>query len=113
MHQEIREMLKLYDHYFTRAYRYRYWLVVVDNHFDGVYSIFLYTQKLKSRLVHSYELLMFSNEDDNYRLVMTALKKHSKLTIEYRDTRHLIHPGTSVVQDTIHGHSSHNQIQKK
>lgn len=106
-------MLDLYDRYFIRAYRYHYWLVIVDNHFDGVYSIFLYTQKIKAQLVRSYELLTFAKDENRYQQVMTALKQHSKLSIEYRDTRHLIHPGTSVVQDTIHGHHSQNQQKRK
>ncbi|WP_263849311.1 hypothetical protein [Lacticaseibacillus sharpeae] len=38
-----RQLEENYHRYFIRKYKYRYWLVVVDNHFEDIYSIFLYT----------------------------------------------------------------------
>ncbi len=37
---------------------------------------------------------------------MQLLHSFSNLSIEYRDTRHLIHPGTDITYDTAQGHSA-------
>ena len=103
---EIKKMLAAYDHYFTRAYRHRYWLVVVDNHFADCYSFFIYTQKLKMQLVKSYEIACFKHDEATYNQFLSALKEHSNLSIEYRDTRHLIKPDKMIDYDPFHGHNS-------
>ncbi|WP_260199556.1 hypothetical protein [Lactiplantibacillus pentosus] len=36
--------------------------------------------------------------------VLADLKQHTELRIEYRDTHHLVHPGTDIVHDLEHGH---------
>jgi hypothetical protein len=36
---------------------------------------------------------------------MKDLKSHYAFTIEYRDTHHLVHPGTDIVHDEGHGHA--------
>ncbi|MEG6531332.1 hypothetical protein V6C66_11285 [Lacticaseibacillus paracasei] len=43
----IKSMLSQYDHYFTRAPHTRYWLVVVNNHFEDCYSIFILNFQVK------------------------------------------------------------------
>ncbi len=106
MEQAIRKMLEAYDHYFTRVFHYRYWLVIVDNHFENCYSIFIYTQKLKARLVKSYEIACFKHDEAIYNQFLSALKEHSNLSIEYRDTRHLIKPDKMIDYDPFHGHNS-------
>ena len=63
----IKSMLSQYDHYFTRAPHTRYWLVVVDNHFEDCYSFFIYMQRLKAKLVKSYELANFNASRCNIR----------------------------------------------
>lgn len=115
---ESRQLITAYQKYFKRTFNYQYWLVIVNNHFDHCYAIFLYTRKVHTQLLRSYELVHFSNQDQAlYQQVLADLKKTSRLSIEFRDTRHLIHPGTDIVQDTVHGHGSHAnyhvQSQKK
>ncbi|MCI0373546.1 hypothetical protein [Lacticaseibacillus paracasei] len=102
----IKSMLSKYDHYFTRAPHTRYWLVVVDNHFEDCYSIFIYMQRLKAKLVKSYEITCFGRYKRQCEHYLVSLKKHSDLNIEYRDTNHLILPGAEVQQDLIHGHGN-------
>lgn len=102
----IKSMLSQYDHYFTRAPRTRYWLVVVDNHFEDCYSFFIYMQRFKAKLTKSYEIACFKRNKDQYEHFLSSLKQHSNLSIEYRDTNHLILPDTEVQQDLIHGHSN-------
>lgn len=109
MYHIVHTMQENYEKYFTRKYRYQYWLVVVDNHFEDIYSIFLYTKKQRTKLLRSYELVHFKRDPEDYRHVMNNLREWSNLSIEYRDTKHLIHPGTDIVQDTTHGHSARNQ----
>lgn len=93
-----------YHQHFTQAYRYRYWLVVVNNHFEDVYSIFLYTQKQTAKLSRSYELLSFKRDPKTYARIMAHLKQISHLSIEYRDTHHLIVTGPMPTTDPVHGH---------
>lgn len=102
----IKKLKTNYQRYFLRAYQYQYWLVIVNNHFEDVYSVFLYTQKIKTKLTRSYELVYFSRSDQQYQDVQTALKQFSNLSISYRDTPHLIHPGRNVALDRVHGHNS-------
>ncbi|WP_155287374.1 hypothetical protein [Lacticaseibacillus zhaodongensis] len=101
---EEREMRANYEHYFLRKYRYLYWLVVVDNHFEDIYSFFLYTRKQRTKLTRSYELVHFARDPVLYKEMLAALRRMSKLRIEMRDTRYLIHPGTDITHDTVHGH---------
>lgn len=104
---ESRELLANYQKRFTRAYNYQYWIVVVNNHFEDCYSFFLYTKKVHTKLVRSYELVNFPNHDEKlYQQVLADFKAASNLSIEFRDTRHLVHPGTDILQDTVHGHGS-------
>ena len=105
----IKSMLSQYDHYFTRAPHTRYWLVVVNNHFEDCYSIFIYMQRLKAKLVKSYELANFQRFEMQYQAYLKALKQHSNLNIEYRDTSRLIHPDNVIKVDLIHGHNLHNK----
>lgn len=101
----IKSMLSQYDHYFTRAPHTRYWLVVVDNHFENCYSFFIYMQRLKAKLVKSYEIACFARDKGKYEHYLASLKLHSNLNVEYRDTLHLIHPDSDVFEDLIHGHN--------
>ncbi|MEN3115976.1 hypothetical protein [Lacticaseibacillus paracasei] len=103
---DIKSMLSQYNHYFTRAPHTHYWLVVVDNHFEDCYSFFIYMQRFKAKLTKSYEIACFKRNKDQYEHFLSSLKQHSNLSIEYRDTNHLILPDTEVQQDLIHGHSN-------
>ncbi|MFT8417179.1 MAG: hypothetical protein ABF639_14315, partial [Lacticaseibacillus paracasei] len=96
----IKSMLSQYDHYFTRAPHTRYWLVVVDNHFENCYSFFIYMQRFKAKLVKSYEIACFARDKGQYEHYLASLKLHSNLSIEYRDTLHLIHPGLKSIFET-------------
>ncbi|EPC92923.1 hypothetical protein Lpp27_17614 [Lacticaseibacillus paracasei subsp. paracasei CNCM I-4648] len=58
---DIKSMLSQYNHYFPRAPHTRYWLVVVDNHFKDCYSFFIYMQRLKAKLIKSYEIACFNH----------------------------------------------------
>lgn len=62
----IKSMLSQYDHYFTRAPHTRYWLVVVDNHFEDCYSFFIYMQRFKAKLIKSYEIACFKRDKGQY-----------------------------------------------
>ena len=105
----IQSMLSQYDHYFTRAPHTRYWLVVVDNHFEDCYSFFIYMQRFKAKLIKSYEIANFDHLNEQYLAYLTALKQHSNLSVEYRDTNHLIRPDNVTKIDLIHGHHLHNE----
>lgn len=100
----IKSMLSQYDHYFTRAPHIRYWLVVVDNHFENCYSFFIYMQRFKTRLSKSYELACFARDKGLYKHYLDALTKHSTLSVKYRDTRYLIYSDSYTFEDLIHGH---------
>lgn len=102
----IKSMLSQYDHYFTRAPHTRYWLVVVNNHFEDCYSIFIYLQRFKAKLSKSYEIAGFARDKGQYEHYLASLKKHSNLSIEYRDTRYLICPDKYIQKDPIHGHGA-------
>ncbi|QOP57258.1 hypothetical protein N4T21_15830 (plasmid) [Lacticaseibacillus paracasei] len=102
----IKSMLSQYDHYFTRAPHTRYWLVVVDNHFEDCYSFFIYMQRFKARLSKSYEIACLKHDKGVYEHYLASLKKHSNLSIEYRDTRYLICPDKYIQNDLIHGHGA-------
>ncbi|MGE9133941.1 hypothetical protein [Lacticaseibacillus paracasei] len=102
----IKSMLSQYDHYFTRAPHTRYWLVVVDNHFEDCYSFFIYMQRFKAKLSKSYEIACFKRDKGQYEHFLSSLKQHSNLSIEYRDTRHLIKPDKMIDYDPFHGHNS-------
>ena len=102
----IKSMLSQYDHYFTRAPHTHYWLVVVDNHFENCYSFFIYMQRLKAKLVKSYEIACFKRDKSLYKHYLASLRQHSNLNIEYRDTRHLICPDKYIQKDPIHGHGA-------
>ena len=101
----IQSMLSQYDHYFTRAPHTRYWLVVVDNHFEDCYSFFIYMQRLKAKLIKSYEIACFNHSKEDYRNYMTALQQHTHLSVYFRDTHRLIHPDKVIKVDLFHGHN--------
>lgn len=107
MIQESKTLLANYQEKFKRERNYQYWLVIVNNHFDDCYSFFIYTKKFGTKLVRSYELLCIPNRNSAlYQQVLADLKAASNLSIEFRDTHHLVHPGTDILQDTVHGHDS-------
>ena len=101
----IKSMLSQYDHYFTRAPHTRYWLVVVDNHFENCYSFFIYMQRLKAKLVKSYEIACFKRDNGLYKHYLASLKQPSNLRVDHRDTEYLIQPDTKISLDLIHGHN--------
>ncbi|RNE16747.1 hypothetical protein [Lacticaseibacillus paracasei] len=105
----IKSILSQYDHYFTRAPHTRYWLVVVDNHFENCYSFFIYMQRFKAKLVKSYEIACFDRDKSHYTHYLKALKQHSNLSVEYRDTNRLFRPDNEIKVDLIHGHNLHNR----
>lgn len=93
-----------YEHYFLREYRFRYWLLVVDNHFFNRYYFFLEKQKQGTALLHSHELLALEHDSEKYQQVLKELKQFSKLRIQYRNTHQLVHPTKDIISDRVHGH---------
>ena len=65
-------------------------------------------QRFKARLRKSYEIACLKRDKNQYEHYLASLKKHSNLSIEYRDTNHLILPDTEVQLDLIHGHNNLN-----
>lgn len=108
-----KQLIETYRKYFKRERNTFYKIVIVNNHFDDVYSFFLYYKKADANLVHSPELISFDRDEDTFKQVLADFKSVSNLSIEYRDTRHLIHPGEDIVHDTVHGHDHSTQYQKQ
>ena len=104
MLEESKELITNLDRYFLRKWGWRYKIIVVNNHYFDVYSFFLQSWKSSEMLRHIYDLVEFTRNESKYEEVIKDLKEHSKLTIEYRDTHHLIMPGNYVNQDSEHGH---------
>ncbi|GAA2983727.1 hypothetical protein [Lentilactobacillus parakefiri] len=105
MLSESRELIEKYRQSFKRIPNYQYWLVIVDNHFNDRYYFFIYSRKLKTKLVRSHELLALVHDRHKYQQVLADLKKISHLSIEYRDTAHLVEPMPEITTDKIHGHN--------
>lgn len=101
---ESKVLIQNFDHYFLRRYQWRYQLLIVDNHLFDCYTFFLQAYRQGTQLRHSYDLLEIPHDPDLYQRVLADLKAHTQLSIEYRDTRHLIHPGADVLRDQDHGH---------
>lgn len=102
---ESRELIEKYHQYFKRLPHYQYWLVIVDNHFFDRYYFFIYSRKLRTKLVRSHELLALVHDKRKYQQVLADLKSISNLSIEYRDTSHLVEPIPEITNDKIHGHN--------
>ncbi|BDZ31585.1 hypothetical protein RA086_10205 [Lactiplantibacillus sp. WILCCON 0030] len=105
MLKESETLCANFDHYFLRRYQWRYHLMIVDNHLFDCYGFFLQAQRANEKLLHSYELLELPHDPALYQTVLADLKAHTQLTIEFRDTHHLVHPGTNIVHDLEHGHA--------
>ncbi|RRK10834.1 hypothetical protein D1831_05230 [Lactiplantibacillus garii] len=105
MLKESQTLIRNFDHYFLRRYRWRYHLLIVDNHLFDCYSFFLQARRENEQLLHSYDLLEIPHKVGLYQQVLTDLKAHTQLRIEFRDTHHLVHPGTEISQDLAHGHT--------
>lgn len=101
---ESKQLLANFDRYFLRRYQWRYHLLIVDNHFFDCFTFFLQAQRLHEQLIHSYDLLEIPHQQELYQQVLTDLKQHTALRIEFHDTHHLVHPGTDIVHDVNHGH---------
>lgn len=104
MLKESRTLIENFDKYFLRKYKWRYHLMIVDNHLFNCYSFFLQAHREKEKVIHSYDLLEIPHKQGLYKQVLADLKKHTQLSIEYRDTDHLVHPGVDIVKDLSHGH---------
>ena len=104
MIKESEELIHNFDRLFLRKYKFRYKILIVDNHFFKVYSFFLNSYKHGTLLHYSDDLLEIPHDPALYRQVLTDLKAHTNLSIEFRDTHHLVHPGTDIVTDLQHGH---------
>ncbi|MFD1466455.1 hypothetical protein ACFQ4L_10320 [Lapidilactobacillus mulanensis] len=113
MNEYEKELVEEYQAHFNKLYNSRYWLVVVNNHFDDIYSFFIYSEKVRGKIQRSYELVHFPRDPELYDKMIAKLKSISKLSIEYRDTRHLIHPGEDITHDTIHGHGRSTKYDPK
>ena len=62
-------------------------------------------QRFKAKLSKSYEIACLKRDKNQYEHFLSSLKQHSNLNIEYRNTRHLIHPDSDILEDLIHGHN--------
>lgn len=104
MLKESKMLLANFDQYFLRRYQWRYHLMIVDNHLFDCYTFFLQAQRANEKLLHSYDLLEIPRDETLYQQVLADLQAHTKLSIEFRNTHHLVHPGTNIVHDLEHGH---------
>ncbi|KRK72888.1 hypothetical protein [Lacticaseibacillus nasuensis] len=105
MIQESRTLIENFDRLFKRQYGWRYKILIVDNHFYHCYSFFIDYYKHGQKLHYSDDLLEIPHDPVLYRRVLADLKAHTNLSIEYRDTHHLVHPGTDITFDASHGHA--------
>lgn len=114
MNQTAKTIISNYDRYFVRKFRYRYWLVIVSNYYLDLTTFYLYSKPINRPLTSSHELgyIPFKNKID-FTATLNALKDHSKLTIEYRDTRTPLHPEPVTVTDNYHGHGSSTTYRPK
>lgn len=101
---ESKILIKNIEKYFLRRYKWRYHILIVDNHLFNCYSFFLQAKRSGDKLVHSHDLLEIPHDQELYAIVMEDLKNYTALSIEFRDTHHLVHPGTDIVHDVDHGH---------
>lgn len=106
MLSESKTLIANLDQHFLRKFRWRYHVLIVDNHLFDCYSFFLQAHKQGERLTHSYDLLEIKHDKALYQQVLADLKAHTQLSIEYRDTHHLVHPGRDIVKDLTHGHGA-------
>ena len=102
--EESKTLFENLDRHFLRHYKWQYHILVVDNHLFNCFSFFLQARRVPYKLVHSYDLLEISHKKGLYQQILHDLKQHTKLTIEYRDTHHLVHPGQDIKKDLAHGH---------
>lgn len=113
MLRESKIMLANIDRYFQRKYRWRYHVLVVDNHFYDCYSFFLQAYRYPDKLHYSYDLVEFDHNKAKYGQVLKDLRDHYQFSIEFRDTHHLVHPGTDIVFDASHGHAFNTTYHSK
>lgn len=106
MLSESKDLIENFDKHFLRKYKWRYKLLVVDNHLFNCYSFFLQAYRYGDKLLHSYDLLQIPHDEKLYQEVLTDLKAHTQLSIEFRDTHNLVHPGREITVDKNHGHYS-------
>lgn len=103
---ESRQLIANFDKYFLRKYKWRYVLMVVNNHYFDRYSFFLQAWRFGDALHYSYDLMEMPRDEAKYQQVMQDLRAHTKMRIEFRDTHDLVHPGRDIVNDTVHGHGT-------
>ena len=105
MIRESKQLLEKIDEKFKRKYNWRYHILIVDNHFMDEYLFFMQSYKHGTKLHYSDDLLEMPRNKALYGQVLKDLKEHCKLSIEFRDTHHLVHPGTDITFDASHGHA--------
>ena len=104
MLSETKVLIQNFDRYFLRQTHWRYHILIVDNHLFDCYTFFLQAQRTGQKLVHSHDLLEIPHDNELYYEVLSDLKKHTQLNIEFRDTHHLVRPGATILNDNVHGH---------
>ena len=104
MLKESKTLIQNFDKHFLRKYNWRYHLLIVDNKLFHCYSFFLQAYRKNEQLLHSYDLLEIPHDQATYQQILTDLKAHTQLRIEYRDTDHLVHPGKDIKYDVKNGH---------
>lgn len=101
-----RQLIANYNKYFKRMRNHRYHLVIVNNHFFDRIYFFLQDQKAGELLHYSHDLMDMPWDRKLYDDVMTDFRKHSQMTIEFRNTHKPVYPGRINVHDNVHGHST-------
>ncbi|MCM1636265.1 hypothetical protein [Latilactobacillus sakei] len=91
--------------YFLQKYGTRYWLVLVDNHFDNVFTLFIYSRFKRDQLTKSHEVITLSRNQMPKTELIKLIRKTSQLSLEFRDTRHLINVVEPIRFDPTHGHN--------
>lgn len=83
MNEDLELLTSRIKIYFRRLHQTRYWLVIVDNHYDHIYNFFICQQK-KKRPLRSIPLHSIENYDLEYlEQLVDALHQEIKLSIDY------------------------------
>lgn len=60
--------------------------------------------------IYIYLVVIINNDLSLDHIVLDDLKAHPQLSIDYRNTRHLVRPGKIIGKDLDHGHGPHPQV---
>ncbi|KRO15602.1 acetyl-CoA carboxylase [Lacticaseibacillus saniviri] len=108
MHNDLVLITSKIDTLFTRAMHTRYWLVVVDDHFDQQYNFFFHSLK-KGHRERSIPLHSVTQYDLIYlERLLAALRQHTQLSIYFRNFEGQFWPSNHylIQRNDSHAHST-------